>query len=81
MGRKHPLTEYIDAANRGNWLLCRAICNSRGIGPMGSMGKGVYLQGEELDLWTRLYNFACVGSEQGWLELRDELFPRYPEHY
>ena len=72
MRRKHPVTEYIEAADRGNWLYCRAICNRVGIGPMGA---APHLQGQELDLWTRLYRLACLGTEKRWLELRAELFP------
>ena len=65
---------YIAAADKGNWNLCRMICNTAGCGPGSTKPRLSGLSLEERIQWRQMYELACDSSrDRTWPELRAKL--------
>lgn len=74
MDKEERLADYIKAADKGNWNLCRRICNSMGCGldhPAPRMPDLTFMERQK---WRRLFELAdSPVARRDWPKVRAEL--------
>ena len=74
MDKERRLADYIKAADKGNWTLCRTICNHMGCGLEQPAPRTPGLTFMERQMWRQLFELACSPGRVGdWPKVRSEL--------